>query len=559
MKSMDKLIQEDILSHLQYYFDLVYENGLDLEIDGVKGFNPKSQFVEGKVVNACSYVYEVTGKDKDKLVKIIKLMADGEYKTWGMLNCIVALNRLNKKGLLNDVMDDETLNIFKEKLDWRTFVNEDDLSLINLPTNYYGVAFGVSKYRELLGFEAEGWSDKLLKKLLNHVDMFSGEFSYMDETQGQGRFDRYSILIPAEVCSMLYETGCEIPGQLLDMLRKSCDIFINLANETGSGFSYGRSIGAYGDTAALEILSISAKLGVLTEDEIDIAYGYNSLTMNRFMNFWVDNETKSLNMWDKGRRTDDYRNKNRILGENLSLSMQIINSYSYWKSLGMTDRATVSDYSERLEKLSGLKKFTFAKGDYDRALYIVRDSGHVFTLPLVSGAEKYYCQTPYLPIPNEFGTIHSTANSSHPNLVPKIVLEDGVELMPVVYIKNINDSEDSVITYELDALAQLGGKAPQKYEGVSTHVTYTLKSREIQCSYVINLKDDMKVKAVEMEYASYGEGSEISVQGLDKVSTESVLEDREYHTPVGSLNCVTKWIASNLDSNTLEISWSLKY
>ena len=29
---------------------------------------------------------------------------------------------------------------------------------------------------------------------------------------------------------------------------------------------------------------------------------------------------QSVNMWEKGRRTDGYRNKNRILGENLKMT-----------------------------------------------------------------------------------------------------------------------------------------------------------------------------------------------------------------------------------------------
>lgn len=561
MKSMDKLINEDILNHLTYYFDLVYDNGLDLEIDGVLGFNPKSQFVEGKVVNACGYVYEVTGENKDRLVDIIKLMVDGEYKTWGMLNCIVGLNRLNKKGLLNDVMDEKTLNTFKEKLDWRTFVNEEDLSLINLPTNYYGVAFGVAKYRELLGFEPEGSSDKLLKKLLVHVDKFSGEFSFMDETQGKGRFDRYSILIPAEICSMLFETGCEIPQQLKDMLRKSADIFINLANEKGSGFSYGRSIGAYGDTAALEVLSISAKLGLLDEKELEIAYEFNCRTINRFVNFWIDKETKSLNMWDKGRRTDDYRNKNRILGENLSLSMQIINSYSYWKSLGMTDKTPGdADFSSNINTLGGLQKFKFAEGDYDRCLYMIRDNSHVFTLPLISGADKYYCQTPYLPIPNEFDTMHSTANSSHPNLVPKIILKDGRELMPIVYIENIRDdsSDGHVIEYNLKSMAQLGEKEAVRVDGIETAVTYKFSEGIIHCSYIIDVKSDLDIDRVEMEFASYSGAVSVTVDGLENPVTESVKDNPEYHTPVGPLNSVTKWSCVP-SSSKIELNWTVKY
>jgi len=53
-------------------------------------------------------------------------------------------------------------------------VREDDLTLINLPNNYYGVAFSIARLRYLLGWEDAAASDALLAKTLDHFREYSG-------------------------------------------------------------------------------------------------------------------------------------------------------------------------------------------------------------------------------------------------------------------------------------------------------------------------------------------------------------------------------------------------
>jgi len=591
VKNMDDIINNDLLSHLKFYFDRIYEKKLDLEIEGVNGFNPKSQFVEGKVVNACSLVYELMSDDSQqrvqvgrKLTEIIDLMAQREYETWGILNCIIALHRLNSKKLLNEVVSESSLALFKRKLDWRTFVNTDDLGLINKPTNYYGVAFGIAKYRELLGFETENWSDRLLEKLLHHVDLYSGEFSFMDETEGHGRFDRYSILIPGEICSMLYDTGCNIPQKLITMLKKSCSIFLQLSNIEGKGFSYGRSIGAYGDSATMEVLSIGALLGILTKNEMELAYNFCYRSMERFCSFWINKKISSLNMWNDGRKTDDYRNKNRILGENLSLPLQYIHSYEYWKSIGFSKTEPLKKLDKFKNLLPIYSKFEFSSNIYSRNLYIIRDRDHVITIPFINGSEKYYRETPYLPIPNEFDVFTTSANSVHPNLIPKLILNNGIEAMPIVYYENIKDNinyennRELIIECNLSKLAQLGENSPREFDGIKATIIYEVKPNTLKCRIILDFDyvEICNLKKIEMEFATFSNNIELEnektlfksgsvksliVLGLDRVFIDQNLKNGEYSTPVGQLNTLLKFEKEtfNLENKSMEIEWIINY
>ncbi len=57
------------------------------------------------------------------------------------------------------------------------------------------------------------------------------------------------------------------------------------------------------------------------------------------MDFWFDPDMGSVNLWEHGRRTDAYRGKHRILGENLSLARQYIYTSAIWDQLGFKDKA----------------------------------------------------------------------------------------------------------------------------------------------------------------------------------------------------------------------------
>jgi hypothetical protein len=94
----------------------------------------------------------------------------------------------------------------------------------------------------------------------------------------------------------------------------------------------GRSLAAYADTAFVEVLSAAAHLNVLTPKEKEIAYAFSTRGAAKYVDFWYDADMQSVNMWEKGRRVDAYRGKARILGENLSLTHQILYTSRVWKT-----------------------------------------------------------------------------------------------------------------------------------------------------------------------------------------------------------------------------------
>jgi len=233
---------------------------------------------------------------------------------------------------------------------------------------------------------------------MRHYDAYSGEFGFSDETDGDGRFDRYSILLIAEVCQRYIETGLTVTPELKALLRKSADIALGIGNTAGEGFSFGRSIGAYGDTAILEILSVAAYLDVLSPEEKQYAFTYSTRIVARYADFWFNPAIHSVDMWGQGRRTDAYRGKHRILGENFSLLHQLLSTNAMWKKAGFGHKPPATDLQAWLDRTQPQFRLTwFARGEYDRALAIVRDGHRVFSLLLVNGGTGQHANSPYYP------------------------------------------------------------------------------------------------------------------------------------------------------------------
>ena len=572
--------------HMVSLFWKIAREKEEIVIDGTPGYNDKAQFVGGKVINFCCYVVlEILKETPDydrglaALGQIIRMTSPMPMETWGILNGIIGLRRLQTAGLLSQVVDEDTLTSLRQSMDWRTFVDVDnEYALINKPTNYYGVAFGIARHRELLNWEAEGYSQILLDCLMRHIENYSGEFSYMDETRGEGRFDRYSILIPSEVTALLLAGGMEIPGLIRTMLDNSAHIVLKMADKAGTGFSYGRSIGAYGDTAALEILSAAALLdGIFTEAEKQLAYGYTMRLIREFVDFWYDEDMESVNMWDKGRRTDNYRNKNRILGENLSLHMQVINCLEHWAEAGQDTLEEPRDWEMLLDQLPAWTFTRFSRQEYDRGLVMVRDGTNIWSLPLINGGTGYYDKDPYLPVPRQNYVLEGVPECRYGAMVPKIVLEDGRELMPISYITDIDvkeENENLTVTCTQNSLCLTGGSSPQKAEHTSAATTYRFQPGSIIREDEFTIDPSWKVKEIILEIQTFsskpdmknaravfaeGQIKAMEAIGYDSWKAEIIGTEGEYDTPHGRLKSRIVWRKSGIpEDGVLRVKWQME-
>ncbi len=383
-----------------------------LTIDGTPVFNGSDKFLPGKIAIALVEYLVTVPRDDPRLPKLLKdfrevarLTVDDANDSWGAYYYVLALDKLRQAGLLDQAVDRLTFAKLRVRLDWRMFVDPATYELIDHPNNYYVVALGIARLRHQMGWEDETGANAVYAKVAAHYRKYSGDFGFADETDGDGRFDRYSVLLAGELANHFIETGARVPDEASAWLRKSADVMLQHMHADGTGFEYGRSLGPYSETAIIEVLTAAARVGLLTDDEQALAYAYSSRAAQRYVDFWISKDTGSVNLWDDGRRTDDYRGKFRILGENLSLSHQFAYTNEAWNAMGFKDQRPIADFDAALERLPAQTVTWFAKGTYDRLLVTRRDAGHIIALPLINGGASQHMHHPYFPIPFSRGML----------------------------------------------------------------------------------------------------------------------------------------------------------
>lgn len=503
---------------------------LELRLDGVEVFAAEDKFLPGKIAIAMAHLIAATPRSDPRFEEYMNgfralsdLTIDDTNDTWGIYYYASALHRLDQAGLLDEAVSPTTLERLKVRLDWRSFVREDDLTLINLPNNYYGVAFSVARLRFLLGWEGTAASEALLAKTLDHFRTYSGDYGFADETNGEGRFDRYSVLLIGEIAQRFIETGVEPPDDVRRWLRQSVDLMLPRLNLRGEGFEYGRSIGVYGETAFLEVLTAAAALDVLTDQEEAMAYAFSSRVAARYVDFWLDPATGSVNLWDHGRKTDAYRGKHRILGENLSLAHQLTYTNAIWNRLGWTDRQPDAGFETWLDTLPRSTTTWFARGEYDRLLVTYRDGDRVIGLPVVNGGPTHHMNNPYFPVPFSPGVLSGAADETWPNLVPRVTLSDGSVLMPLAWFTDVEvtvEGSRTIVTWVQSEWDLMGEVGPRRDRRLTVRTRYVLEPGAVTRSDVIQPADGVEIAQIDLDFASFSQAPSASGGGIDFGSGE---------------------------------------
>ncbi|MGM9483141.1 hypothetical protein ACS5PN_18245 [Roseateles sp. NT4] len=525
---LNALVREQLLPQLASYFALLDADGLQTRFNGAPVFEQGDVFLPGKVAIGLAHLLTLTPRDDAAFAgtlaggrRLMALISEMRIDSWGIYYALMALNRLRKAGLLDAAVDAQSQARLRERLDWRIFVDEKTLRLKALPTNYYGVAFGIARLRMLMGWEDATASEALLAKTLDHYERYSGEFGFSDETEGEGRFDRYSILLAAEFCERFIETELPVTPRLKELLAQSAQLALQCASAAGDGFGFGRSIGPYGDTGVVEILATAARLGVLDAEESRQAYAFCVRAAAKYVDFWFDPAMNSINLWKHGRSTDGYRGPHRMLGENFSIIHQLLSTCELWAEAGLADQVPPDDLAAWLERSQpDFKLNWFARGNYERALVTRRDRGLVFTLPLINGGVGQHDNAPYYPIPFSPRLIEGRPESgaTHAQLLPRLTLADGSMLLPTSFIQHIEawrDGEDHVLSYSQPGLNRVGGHQPQLDTRVTLTTEYRFGPGRISRTDVLRPTAPLDIAALSLEFACFSSGASTQGAGVD--------------------------------------------
>ncbi|MGN4194860.1 hypothetical protein [Burkholderia gladioli] len=612
--------------------------------------NTGDKFLPGKLALGLSWILiDMKSKNDPQYAdylatyqKVTSAMIQGTHGTdylyantsWGEYYYLVALNNFQAHGMLNEVFSDSMLATLQQRLLFCDMFGPDasgktntcpaagtpiDIASLNTAQNYYAVSYGIAGLRQKLGWSSPGFSSKtdatvatmnardaLLYTLTNHIRNdssggFSDEASNTSKTYyDQARFDRYSTLLIGEVTERTFEMGNEanLTPELKGYLRKSVDLILPQLNTEGQGFNYGRSIGPYGDSAFMEVLTAAANAGVLTDDEKKVAYAFIYRAALRFENFWYDPTlpTPSVNMWVKGRGTDTYRGKPRVMGENFSLLHQYMYVNAWWNKLGFGGTAPLTDtqFQSWLDTTQPHYKLTWynqpsdTAHPYSAALVTVRDGKRVINLNL-SQAPDYNSFTPYYPVPFSDKLIYGTTDLAYALLIPQVSY-NGKTYQPVTYYKNLNVQESNgqvVVSFDTAKFRVASKNAAASTDlDLQTHTVLTFSHGTISRTDTLSSGTLTGNLSVETDYTAFndfsnstanadgvsvsysnGAATNYATTGFDNCalsdfSTANGTTNPLSTTPIGQLHskfaCTTQaFTLGTGQSKTL--SWTLKY
>lgn len=584
-RSFDEVVGNELAPHAEQLLMLIATQGHALTMEGVPVFDGRDAFLPGKIAVALADILLSLPRDDPRHAqyllafrKVAAMTVDDANDSWGAYYGILALDMLRGAGFLTDAVDRLTLAKLRVRLDWRMFVDPNDYTLIEHANNYYCVAFGIARLRARMGWEDGTSARRLFAKIRDHYHRYSGIYGFPDETDGEGRFDRYSVLLAGEIAHHFLESGGTPPAEAQGWLRKSSEVMLARMHADGEGFEYGRSLGPYSETAIIEVLTAAAELGILTDQEKELAYAYATRAAQRFVDFWLDKTSGSVDLWGQGRRTDAYRGEFRRLGENLSLVHQFMYTNAVWNRLGYKDKEPIKDFAAALNRLPVQSVTWFARGAFDRVLLTRRDGAHIIGLPLISGGASQHMHSPYYPIPFSRGMLAGVADGTRPMLLPQFHLSDGSIVMPLAFIGDVDvatQRDRTTVRYRQTQLDRLGGDSPVADDRLSLATTYAFERGRITRTDIFTPKSVLNIEGIELDFGSFSDLSvvghdrvafkngaieELIVDGFDDCHAQPIHDDPEFESDEGPM--VAKVICTSgpkLLREPIRLSWTLTY
>jgi hypothetical protein len=536
MNTVRSLINGFIWDHIEYYVSLVDEGGEDTVIQGIRALDENEKFVHGALVNATAqlYIHYVRENDPraaqtlERLKKFIGFIKPHPCRTWGKLSVLRALSSLKEAGLL-DSLDAETLEMLKEKTDYTDFYDKEKMMLRGAASNYNQVAMSCAGYRELIGFENDGYCDAIKEKLLDL--MKNGAIDgWMDEQPPYGRFDRYSLIVTSELSDSLDSLHKEFPDFAADNLRKMAKLCVFMANNKGDGVNYGRSLSCHGDDACVEAIASAFRRGLVDDEDKDTAIAYSVKIIEKTLNFWYDKEKRSFDIWWNGRSTNRYRQVHRVLEVNLDMSIHLLTTLKNFELAGVADYQPKADLYAPESWVSYEIPFI---NDTDRKskTVVLRRNDTLVMLPLI-GLGSLYNWSAYLPYPAICGVLEAAPESNMPYLVPEYVLSDGTVARPIQYYTDIvtESANGSVTVTAKGKLATVGERFPTMTSCTFTSV-FTFSGDVITASF----EAESDIKSATMIVGVHSENHSITVYGFDEnepMETSGVYDFMTPHGPI---------------------------
>jgi hypothetical protein len=493
-KDVTQFLGREIAAHID---DI---NSLDPPQERVVGALTIGEFSWGTFLRAVASYSALSGDrkiaDRD-LAKFIGQMGLIESKhggkTFAQLYAALALRSFGTDLKTNPIwlsLSPEEQEAWRSLLDPARFYDRKTRHVINLPENYFGVAARVVSMDYQLGIIKDRvFVDDVLNRA---AEQFTKGGLYSDDSVPTGRFDRYSN----EYARYIYESAENVGRQdLMKAMEPSLNAQMrtwwDLISPDGYGYPWGRSLGIISYIDTIEIVGFLAKHPQFRPAPLpQLATAYYSAWK------WLENDYQKdrhlLNVFGFGRGNYNYINPQREWQQTTAFFGKVSGAHKQFIDGLLAEH--VSEFPAKLELREVARFEFFRKGDRPSGVWLVRQKGIRFALPITTGPRPGVSD--YLPAPYGLAGFAPPVEQVLPNMTPYLELSDGTTVVAGDSADEIYPAEDGrSLRAVWTKWVVLGGKAGQTVDpGLKTEVTWKFDGNSLMRSESISTNKQIAIK-----------------------------------------------------------------
>lgn len=422
----------------------------------------------------------------------------------------------------------------------------------------FNIAKAVTRFS--LGLSKKDETGRLIDRFLERIDSNSSA-GYIDDAANtdsplRGSFDIYGVMTFVFIRQALQlHANINLRDRKLPSLRTFSEKYLkmipDMVRQDGTGWAYGRSIGAYGQMHCISLIMQGLRDDWITANQRDL---YLDTARRLFVNFfatYLDQEHGYLVIRDAERSTDGYHTTRMA---NFDAARYLCQWARLARAIGGNAAPSAPVPPRKVARFINFDKSH--RKEQGLFLYQDPDSGLAFQLPLVGNIPESKHNTASLAFPHAPGIFDWPVDTYLPIMTPELTFGDKV-ILPAFYGKNCTTSiglrKSLVFKYDQPELIT---KDEEFVNGLgSCKVTWNFQGGKVSCEYCFTVKQQVQldrmryVLAVSAPHSQYRVGTTFTLgaegQRANVVkddfqaewkSLETVTNDTKYRTLYGNMH-----------------------
>jgi hypothetical protein len=479
--------------------------------DRVVGAKNAGDFSWGTFMRAVTAISElsgettIAGRDLPKFIGHVGLIeARHNGKSFAQMYAALALRRFGtnlKTNPLWQSLNAEEEQAWRSLLDPARFYDRQTRNVINLPSNYLGVAARLVTMDQQMGIITD---QPFVNDVVDRAaEQFVKGAIYSDDALPTGRFDRYS----QEYARYVYEAAenigrKDVMAALETSMKTQMRLWWDLIADDGYGYPWGRSLGAIGYMDTMEIVGFLAQHPQFRPAPLpQLASAYHAAWQ------WLSHdylpERHLLNVFGFGRGNYAYINIEREWQQTTAFFGKIANANALFAAAMKSEKITTFRAKPELPAVARFEYFR--NGDRPAGVWLVRQGPLRFALPITTGPTAGVAD--YLPAPHGLPGFAAPVEQPFPALVPYLELADGRVIVASDCADEIRPGEDGKsLQATWKRWVVVHGKPAEFVEpGLTAEVVWTIENGTLARSETITASRAMMIRRFYVAVPSTGD------------------------------------------------------